>query len=292
MCKIFAVRTSRLELHHRSYKGSLSNILALAELCTDSVVERGLYVVPPSFLSPLLRLWQGLLDTIARVEEMKDLKDMLVDSSTEYRIVDLDFRSVDRKRWHEKVVPISTGPKIINVRLIKLTEDSLLTLDFAERKLREHVHATFALLVSNVVLDNLRARMTNLRRRKYQQQELEKLKLRIKRISEMVTEITRRRDHHRWLLYVARFHLCDPHRRRVYIDREPAAVTAPVQTTDHDGSINGGPIAVRVQLPSSIVRCCADVSFSLSATRSTAQWQSEFTCYKTPDRDTKTSQSV
>jgi hypothetical protein len=148
---------------------------------------------------------------VSKIESRIDgLKTLLKDPSSEYQIIDLNFHIFDRTRWLRAARAVPTGPRIVSVRLIRCPEDSHLTLAYAEEKLQAHIHESWSLLKNAVVLQKLEARLIELRKDKASHQELNRIKNRIKVVSNVQNEIRRNRNSNRYLLYAVRYHLIDP----------------------------------------------------------------------------------
>jgi hypothetical protein len=99
---------------------------------------------------------------------------------------------------------------VVSVRLIRCPDDSHLTLAFAEEKLQAHVQVSWSLLKNAVLMRNLDAGLNELRRDKAPHQERNRIKNRIKVVSNIQNELRRNRNSNRYLLYAARYHLIDP----------------------------------------------------------------------------------
>jgi hypothetical protein len=189
---------------------------------------------------------QGLLDTVSRIESRIDgLKALLNDPESDYKIMDVNFHIVDRDRWLNFVEAFSKSndrPRLISVRLIRYKDNGPLTLAFAERKLRTHMYTTWFLLVSRLVLDNLKEKVRQLRRKKASREELDRLNHRVNRISDTVDDINRSRSFNRFLLYAARHRVLNPERSQ----EGQTGKQAPWRTRQAYGACKGGASGVQV----------------------------------------------
>jgi hypothetical protein len=192
---------------------------------------------------------------VSRIESRIDgLKALLNDPGSDYKIIDVNFHIVDRDRWLNFVEAFSKRidrPRLISVRLIRYKENGPLTLAFAERKLQAHMHTTWFLLVSRLILGNLEEKVKRLRRKKAPREELDRLNHRINRISDTIDDINRSRSFNRFLLYAARHRMLDPERNQ----EGQTGKQAPRRTRQTYGACKGeGPgVQVCIRTPHSLL---------------------------------------
>lgn len=153
--------------------------------------------------------WFGLLDAISRIEwNLKDVDVILNDSSTEFKLIDHKFRSIDQDRWTK--LAEAKGVRRIGVRLVRVPEETRLTLDFAARKLRACVNATWVLLGLPYQEDVLEAKLAKAQAISAPSREIETLKLRLDGLGETERKFKRSRYFNRMLLYAARANILSP----------------------------------------------------------------------------------
>jgi Mg2+ and Co2+ transporter CorA len=153
--------------------------------------------------------WFGLLDAISRIEwSLKDIDVLLNDSSTEYKLIDQKFHTIDQDRWTK--LAEAKGVRRIGVRLVRIPAETALTLDFASRKLRACVNATWVLLGLPYQEDILEAKLDNALERSAPSHEVEKMKLRLDGLAETERRFKRSRYFNRMLLYAARSNILNP----------------------------------------------------------------------------------
>jgi hypothetical protein len=168
------------------------------------------------------RTWFSLLDYVSRIEGHKEeLKTLLNDPTSEYKIVDLNFRPLDKVRWNDIVDSQFTHPEFVHLRLLKLVEGDILGLKFAQKKLDDYRLKSLIYMTSMVVLGLLEQKLLQQRADRSDQKEIDRLKDRIKTIQMRVRDLRRSRYFNRFLLYAARFHLMYPQKRPKYHWRHP-----------------------------------------------------------------------
>ncbi|ERF75236.1 hypothetical protein EPUS_00028 [Endocarpon pusillum Z07020] len=156
------------------------------------------------------RTWFGLLDIVSSIESHVDkMKSLLNNPESQYKLIDPRFRPIDNTRWLEIVE--ATGARSVNVRGVTLLEDSALSLDFAERKLRASIQGTFVLLGYSVTLRRLRERAMRFQVEKVERAKQDQVKKRIALLSKEARNIKRSRHFNRFLLYATRSQILDPH---------------------------------------------------------------------------------
>jgi hypothetical protein len=153
--------------------------------------------------------WFGLLDAISRIEwHIKDIDLYLNDSNTEYKLIDQKFRPIDQDRWMK--IAEAKGIRRIGVRLVKVPEETHLTLGFAAKKLRACVNATWVLLGLPYQEGILKAKLDKALKTSAEPREIDNLKLRLSGLAETELKFKRSRYFNRMLLYAARAHILNP----------------------------------------------------------------------------------
>jgi hypothetical protein len=153
--------------------------------------------------------WFGLLDAISRIEwYLKDIDVFLNDSSTEFKLIDQKFRPVDQDRWMK--IAEAKGIRRISVRLVRIPEETKLTLEFAAKKLRACVNATWVLLGVPYQEEILEAKLEKAVIKSASSREIENLKLRLNGLDETERKFKRSRYFNRMLLYAARANILNP----------------------------------------------------------------------------------
>lgn len=142
--------------------------------------------------------------------EVDDIKYSLNDMGSHFKLIDLKFRIIDKARWNEIIDAEAAKSRLINIRLVKVDDDSHLTLTFAERKLQACVRATFILLGFTAVREGLLLQQKRLRLHNHEQKEVEQLDSRVNVIIATIEKVKRSRNFNRFLLYAARCHILDP----------------------------------------------------------------------------------
>jgi hypothetical protein len=153
--------------------------------------------------------WFGLLEAISRIEwNLKDIDVHLNDSTTEFKLIDRKFRPIDQDRWIK--LAEAKGVRRIGVRLVRIPEGTKLTLEFAARKLRACVNATWVLLGIPYQEDILEAKLRKALANSAPQREIDHLKLRLDGLAVTERKFKRSRYFNRMLLYAARAHILNP----------------------------------------------------------------------------------
>lgn len=142
------------------------------------------------------------------------METLLDDVASDYKLIDLKFRPLDKARFQEIILAESGNTKVINVRLIRVIDDNPLTLAFAEKKLSDCVRDTIILVGLTGVLAELKVQEVRLRKENADPATIDQHKVRIKRFTEMVWKHRRSRMLNRLLLYAARCQILDPLPRR------------------------------------------------------------------------------
>lgn len=153
--------------------------------------------------------WFGLLDAISRIEwHLKDIDVHLNDASTEFKLIDQRFQPIDQNRWLK--LAEAKGTRRIGVRLVRVPEETKLTLDFAAKKLRACVNATWVLLGLPYQEEILEAKLKKALATSRAQRDIDHLKLRLHGLAETERKFKRSRYFNRMLLYAARAHILNP----------------------------------------------------------------------------------
>ena len=139
---------------------------------------------------------------------------LLNDPRSEYRIVDLKFRPVDKARWIDIVDSQYERPEFVHLRLLRLVEGDVLNLRYAQGKLQSYTAKSMILAASRVILQLLQAKLVQHRKNRATSQDIDRLKARTEVVAKRISELHRSRHLDRFLLYAARYHLINPQKDR------------------------------------------------------------------------------
>lgn len=140
---------------------------------------------------------------------------MLMDPGSDYKIVDLNFKPLDRTTWNDIVEGQRERTNYVHLRLLRVLDSDLLNLQLAERKRQSYFVTTFGFLAMTFVLQYLQKKLARSRQDFFKQDvaEIQRLKRRIDAVKKDAHDLWRSRNRNRLLLYATKYYLLHPEER-------------------------------------------------------------------------------